>query len=55
LTGHAVLDRIPQILRNDGLMLAGIGETLMDRLAKVDAIVEDVEKRPAGEHDSAAG
>ncbi len=41
------LNLIPQRFTDNGLMLAGIGLVLVDHLAPVEAIVEQVIQRPA--------
>ena len=53
--GPGGLNLIPQRFIDNGLMLAGIGLVLVDHLAPVEAIVEQVIQRPAVERTASAG
>ena len=46
--GQGGLNLIPQFFIDNGLMLAGIGLVLVDHLAPVEAIVEQVIQAPRG-------
>ncbi len=55
ILGAQRLDRLEQVPIENGLMFAGIALTLMDDLAEIDAVSQEIGQGPLRERDAADG